>query len=500
MMMKKLIFILLFSSSLVFASSKKLGEVKIVKGEATLLYLGDTEAVPVKVGSPVFEDTSIVTKSKSFVRVLYHDKSTMSIKPKTKIIVRSKDLDKKSVSMIGLLKGKIRAYVKKKKTKNVKMFVKTKSAVMGIRGTEFEVLHNAATERSTLVTYDGEVEMTKVKNSKPVGGPVKVEAGHASSVTEEPKAQLVKQRVDPEQFEVLKKTEPLTEDAVSIPQSTPTTSKAGSLVDMNSGVIVAPKSETEKNGSFNQETGEYVPPKGKELDQASGKLVDKEEEIDNTNLEVEEIESKRKISYQLFAGYVAEHYSFKGATVDTSGDINSNSAVQLALAVTFETKPKTEYYFKPVIKLSDFDDPVSTTHEKSENTLGQLLLGYKYQYSDFSKVIAEIGIQDEFLVNIYTKTGSSNYFSSFETVLVPRVSIGYEYQKEVMRFVGQYIQKLGDGDGMTKAQSANGIELQFHFSFSDRYGLYSQILSEKIKGETTESDHSQFTAGLSCHW
>lgn len=138
-------------------------KVIMVKGDVTALKPGSKSAVKVKRGMSFPEDTSILTAQKSIVRIKFADNSTMNLGPKSKVIVSK--LPVKKPNMINLLTGAIKAEVNKKSNKPTanKMLIKTRSAVMGVRGTKFQAGFNPTNGNTSLVTVEGKVAMVKKK-------------------------------------------------------------------------------------------------------------------------------------------------------------------------------------------------------------------------------------------------------------------------------------------------------------------------------------------------
>ena len=77
-----------------------------------------------------------------------------------------RDLDIKSkTTMVNFLTGKFRAAVEKDingKVQDKKFLVKTRNAVLGVRGTQFQVTYNKAGDRTSLLTYKGRVDIKKM--------------------------------------------------------------------------------------------------------------------------------------------------------------------------------------------------------------------------------------------------------------------------------------------------------------------------------------------------
>ena len=74
---------------------------------------------------------------------------------------------KRKTGFISLIKGKLRTKVIKKGTKLTKdkssnsLFIKTNTASLGVRGTDFQVVYNAKNKVTSLLTYEGEVQISK---------------------------------------------------------------------------------------------------------------------------------------------------------------------------------------------------------------------------------------------------------------------------------------------------------------------------------------------------
>lgn len=138
-----------------------IGIVTRVKGNATKLLPGALQASKIVKGDKLFEDTSVVTGNRSFVKVLFVDKTKLSIGPRSKVVINQ--IEKKSGSVLSLLKGKIRSKVEKETEKKNKFYIKTRTAALGVRGTDFQTIYNPDNKVTNLVTFNGEVAMAKAK-------------------------------------------------------------------------------------------------------------------------------------------------------------------------------------------------------------------------------------------------------------------------------------------------------------------------------------------------
>lgn len=204
------------------ALASQTAKVIMVRGTVTALKPGTSEAIKVKKGMTLPEDTSILTAEKSVVRLKFADNSTMNLGPKSKVVVTK--LPKKKPNMINLLTGAIKAEVNKKSDKPTanKMLIKTRSAVMGVRGTKFQAGFNPANGNTSLVTVEGKVAMVKAKAiekkivKKVVKETVVDESG--KEVVKEKAVTVAEVAADPEaELDALDKALETSKEAVEVP-------------------------------------------------------------------------------------------------------------------------------------------------------------------------------------------------------------------------------------------------------------------------------------------
>lgn len=109
------------------------------------------------------EGTKIVTGAKSFVRIALLDKSQINIGPNSALVIAKSGIKKKSV--INLMRGMLRTKVTKDPSKNQqaksKFYIRTRSAAMAVRGTDFQVIYNEQNDVTNLLTFEGEVLFVK---------------------------------------------------------------------------------------------------------------------------------------------------------------------------------------------------------------------------------------------------------------------------------------------------------------------------------------------------
>lgn len=158
---------ILIALSLVCASAfaaSKVAVVKLMRGDASVLTLGKT--TPLKVDDWVEDGAVVKTADKSFVKLIFVDKSSMNVGPNSEMKIES--FSGKDSGVIDLVKGKIRSQVTKdylqiNKDKS-KLFIKTQNAVMGVRGTDFMISTNGV-DTST-VLFEGEIVFNKLDNRR----------------------------------------------------------------------------------------------------------------------------------------------------------------------------------------------------------------------------------------------------------------------------------------------------------------------------------------------
>ncbi len=164
----KLIFILFcltFSMKIFALSEDQVCRAVLIKGEVKVKFpSGKVEDVTKE--TEITEGASIKTGEKSFVKLVFIDQSVMNLGINS--LVKITAFRKESPGIISLIRGQIRSQVTKNymemedKNKS-KLFIRTKTAAMGIRGTDFQVNFEDDNEETTLVTYDGKIAMNKLE-------------------------------------------------------------------------------------------------------------------------------------------------------------------------------------------------------------------------------------------------------------------------------------------------------------------------------------------------
>lgn len=161
--------------SMAHAADKGAAKAIIVKGKVQALIKG--KVIPVKRGDWLPEGAQVKTEPRSFTKLLFIDKSTMNVGPDSQMRIDA--FPKKEAGIITLVKGQVRSKVTKNymdmKNKNKsKLFIKTKTAAMGVRGTDFQVSFNPINEATSLITFEGAVAMAKLEAGLSRGLPTQV--------------------------------------------------------------------------------------------------------------------------------------------------------------------------------------------------------------------------------------------------------------------------------------------------------------------------------------
>ncbi len=111
-----------------------------------------------KKNAKVCQGTTILTGPDGRARISMDDGNEINISPDSEVVIETYKDGKKAV--LNLIKGKVRSDVVKNRYENSDdshYRVKTKSAVAGVRGTEFLTSYDAKTNLSRVVTFEGEV-------------------------------------------------------------------------------------------------------------------------------------------------------------------------------------------------------------------------------------------------------------------------------------------------------------------------------------------------------
>lgn len=323
------------------ANNNYIASVFKLRGEATMLGPHDLEASAVNKNSKFKANTSILTGPKSFLIIKYSDNSRVTVGPKSKVVINKK-LDQ-SRNVMSLLIGNVKAQIdKRRKAKNRKknkFIIKTRTAALGVRGTQFQTSYNPVNKVTSLVTFEGKVAMVKLKEHKKTikvekaevpteevnldkelekKEVVVVEVGRYAGVSPNLKAATRPVVISPKQFTLMKLNKTLTRDSRPKkeefkkelektekefaklkltkkesetkfdPKQESLQLRAGGLVDEESGLYIPPEVQSEYDEKLKvfkatpkigtvDESGHYIPPKGLKLDVDKGFVPESED-------------------------------------------------------------------------------------------------------------------------------------------------------------------------------------------------------------------------------
>lgn len=309
------LFILASSIQLANAEAAKVAKVVLMRGMVKAK-LTSGEIVDVKMDSSLPEGATLQTAEKSFVKLIFIDKSTMNLGPNSQMVINS--FPKKEAGIITLMKGEIKSQVTKDymemddKSKS-KLYIKTKTAAMGIRGTSFQVNFNPENQNTSLITFEGKVAMASIEkglqarqfdqsvleNVVSSKHAVMVEQGQVSAVNlNVAEKAMVPTKLSPKQIQALESNDtgiresavaeeskkqfknpiPPGADGAAFSNSAPELEKemlkmapATAITELSKKTVETDVSNP--NGFFNDKTGEYKLPAGSIIDLSTVNII-----------------------------------------------------------------------------------------------------------------------------------------------------------------------------------------------------------------------------------
>ncbi len=148
------------------ANAAAVGRLTLVEGRVDLLKDGNLPAIAVKVDDAVGARDVIRTKSMSRAQITFIDNSTLTISPESRIAVEEFEFNaaqNKRSAVLKIFRGLALAVVNKIiKAEEPDFVVKTHTAIVGVRGTEFGI--RLSPNSSTILNFKG---VTQVGNIFP---------------------------------------------------------------------------------------------------------------------------------------------------------------------------------------------------------------------------------------------------------------------------------------------------------------------------------------------
>jgi hypothetical protein len=164
------------------------GKVEVSKGDVKI-QSGQTKKVEsAPIGAKICSGDTIIAGKDSRAKLKMEDGNELNISPDSKIVLENYQFnaaDNKKKVLLNILQGKVRAATQKENMYNDKATdgqantfqVKTKSAVAGVRGTDFMTGFDPKTNKSEVVTFRGKVEFGQPGPGGQILNPVQVGAG-----------------------------------------------------------------------------------------------------------------------------------------------------------------------------------------------------------------------------------------------------------------------------------------------------------------------------------
>lgn len=146
------------------------GEIAVSKGDVKIENSKTKKAVPAEKGSKVCQGDIVVAGPMARAKVVMEDGNELNISPESRIVLEEyvyKPADNKKKVMLNVLYGKVRTATKEENMYGDKAAdgqansfqVKTKSAVAGVRGTDFLTSFDRRSNRAEVITFRGRVEV-----------------------------------------------------------------------------------------------------------------------------------------------------------------------------------------------------------------------------------------------------------------------------------------------------------------------------------------------------
>lgn len=173
------------------------GTFGIVKGDVKIESGSDHQQSAAVTGGKICSGDTVISGKDSRAKILINadapsGKNELNISPETRLVIENYEFsaaDNKKKVLLNILSGKVRAtttpnyYNDKSKDGQANTFeVRTKSAVAGVRGTDFMTSFAPATGKSELVTFSGRVVFGQPGPNGTILNAVAVTAGQQSTV------------------------------------------------------------------------------------------------------------------------------------------------------------------------------------------------------------------------------------------------------------------------------------------------------------------------------
>lgn len=168
------------------------GTFEVAKGDIKVQSAG--KVVPVSTGGKICAGDTVIAGPDSRAKIKMADGNELNVSPDSKIVIEdyqyNQDANKKKV-LLNILKGKVRATTREENMYNDKakdgqantFQIRTKSAVAGVRGTDFLTSYDPSTNKTGIVTFKGKVEFGQPGANGEIRNSVQVGAGQRTDLT-----------------------------------------------------------------------------------------------------------------------------------------------------------------------------------------------------------------------------------------------------------------------------------------------------------------------------
>ncbi|MCP4911782.1 MAG: FecR domain-containing protein [Oligoflexia bacterium] len=133
--------------------------IQILKTKGNVYAAKGNKKVKLKSGLKLKGPLEVFSSKKSFAIIKTQNQDKITLGPDSKIFITQKS--NSDPSLVSLVKGKIRAKVRKRNNNKHKLYIKTKSAALGVRGTDFILTYNEKNHITSNITLQGEVDFYK---------------------------------------------------------------------------------------------------------------------------------------------------------------------------------------------------------------------------------------------------------------------------------------------------------------------------------------------------
>lgn len=177
-----------------FDANAACGVFEVSKGDIKVQSAQTKQITAAGVGAKICSGDTVISGKDSRAKLKMEDGNELNISPDSKIALENYQFDpaqnKKKV-LLNILQGKVRAATKQENMYNDKsrdgadnsFQVKTKSAVAGVRGTDFLTGFDPKTNKSEVVTFKGKVEFGQPGPGGSIQNAVQVGAGQKTEAT-----------------------------------------------------------------------------------------------------------------------------------------------------------------------------------------------------------------------------------------------------------------------------------------------------------------------------